>query len=234
MPRLFSKEFNSYKLRKEEKISYKSKIFIAYEGVETEAKYFNMIKNKNKDSISSTVEVFPVDRLRKDGQSHPFQVRDGLIEYYEEIIKDYFDKKIDSLWIVVDIDKHFEKGDKNSSAKCFFEFLSSLETKDKIKINLALSNPSFEIWLILHYKSTKEIDLKLIKENPKISSRKTYIKSILKETLKEDNQRNNMSTYYKYTNTAIKNSSSNDLGITNKELYEKVGTTVRNLLKSLI
>ncbi len=231
MSRFFSKTFDSYKIRNEEKINYKSKIFIAYEGVKTEAKYFNMICEKNKDSLESKVEIFPIDRKKSDGKSHPTYVRDGLIEYYKDEIKDKFDKKSDSLWIVIDIDNHFEKGNYLSSKNNFLEYLESLNLKNGIKINIAISNPSFELWQILHYESPIDLNLEKLKLNKKVSKTKTYIKSHLSQLCNEDKEKRKISNYYKLTNVAIKNSEFKVLAQTNEETFDRVGTTVSDLFK---
>lgn len=238
MARNFSIQYESYKIREEGNKIDPKMIFIAYEGVVTESEYFNLISNKMK-SMPQKVVVFPLDRDKEDGNSHPEKVKEGIIEYYNERLKGGFDKKRDNLWIIIDIDKHFKKTDLTTELEVYLEFLSNLITEDGVKINAGISNPSFELWFILHYKTAEELDIEKIKENRKVSKNKTYIKSLYSEILLEgkylkEKRRRNIHDHFNNTLIAIKNSENKILCNENKELLDKVGTSVGKLLKMIL
>lgn len=220
---------SSKKLREEEKIPFKSRIYIATEGVETERKYFLKLEENSKDFVNKTIDIIPIVREKKDGRSNPNHIRNGIKEYYNEKINNFI-KGIDSLWIVIDTDQHF-----NSNTE-YMEFISSLNID--VKIEAAISNPSFELWLMLHYETAEEIDktsdLKKIKENIKESNKNTYIKKELTKKNKERFLKGNTLHYYEHTKTAIKNAKSQLLVNENEKIYNNVGTTVSKLMEIII
>jgi len=239
MARLFSKTFDSSLERNIGTRKPRKKIFIAFEGINTEPDYFHMLEKQTRDMEDRKIDIFPVDRAREDaGESHPILVRDGMIDYYNNQIKEYYNEDLDSLWIVIDIDKHFKPKDDKTAKEIYTEYLSTLETKDKVKIDVAITNPSFELWLMLHYKTAEDIDanfdLNEIKKNKKISKNNSYIKSKLNIIRSEDKTRKSIDNYYNHIEDAIKNSSSSLLKKTNNDLFESVGTTVSDLLKIII
>lgn len=142
-----------------------SKIVIATEGESTEQKYFLSIKNKiddNDDVINSPLELtilHPIeeDDDRKQGQSNPKAVLEQIKHYAK---KHKIDKN-DEFCVVVDRDR-WEVGE-----------ISGVSTECAQKQNyfFALSNPSFEIWLLLHFENiadfndgNKDIDGKFLKK----------------------------------------------------------------------
>ncbi len=227
MSRLFSNKFNSYKLRTEEKINYKRKIFIAYEGVRTEPKYFSRMNCYLNSQNKYNVELFLVDRFRKDGRSHPKHVRDGIIEYYEEISKDFIPRK-DCLFIVIDIDDHF--GDTPEKvAFNYNEYLHTLITKDGIKISAFVSNPCFELWLILQFEIADNLDLVKLKENEVIGNT-TYCKS---EYSKLRNKFKDL-PFINAVNNARRNSISPLLENKLERLHLGVGTNLNELFEYIL
>lgn len=236
MARLFSNEFNSNKTRNQvSKIEPKKLLFIAFEGSVTEPKYFLSINQILKDSPNYSVKIYPIIRFRRDGLSHPKHVRDGIIEYFEEKIKSNFDKKRDELWIVIDIDHHFKGIKGKSEESAYNEYLESLNTKNGIAIKPAISNPSFELWLLLHFVRAEELNLSLIKKNERISNKYTYIKKQLVDIInnKSDPPQLIYNEYYKLTQTAIQNSKSHLLCHENIDLLNHVGTSVFNLMNCI-
>lgn len=222
MSRLFSPKYDSYKARDEGKINYKKKIFIAYEGLNTEPEYFDKINKYLNSQRTFTVELFSVDRSRSDGKSHPRHVRDGMIEYYE-VIKGDFIKNKDQLCIIVDTDKHFGETEEVVKTK-YNEFLSSLLTSDGTKINAYVSNPCFELWLILQFNDGSSLNLIKLKENKK-EGNTTYSKKELKR-LEEANE--NMPIHIRVNNSRINSVSGifeNNISV----LYNNVGTNLNEL-----
>lgn len=119
-----------YHPRKERTRKPKRRVYIVCEGEKTELKYFNGFKERN-----SGVEIIPVHSKYTDPIS--------IVNFAEERIDKWdidFDEG-DGVWCVFDVDE-------NSSSD--IKKASDLASAKKIKI--ALSNPSFEIWFLLHFK----------------------------------------------------------------------------------
>lgn len=135
-PRLFAKKNNTYLERKTKSENYKRRVIIAFEGGKTEPNYFNDNKYMLQSKSNHLVEVLPLERQSRDGKSSPEHVRDGLIEYCDAN-KDLIDEN-DSLWIVIDVDRHF--GSKSSEKKEKYDlFLKTLKTNKDMDINIAIS-----------------------------------------------------------------------------------------------
>lgn len=225
MARLFSNVYDSDKERNEARIEAKRLIFVAFEGDETEPQYFEKLRRHLGQMDNCRVEIFPVIRKEEDTSSHPKHVRDGLYEYYSEKLKKHFNSKKDELWIVVDIDRQFSPTSSQTSEERYAAFLTSLEADFPVKIRAAISNPSFELWLILHFKTEAELDLAQIKLNRKIGS-KTYIKRLLSDCIASD-----ATDIVELTPVALKNSV--PLRKENCDLLLEVGTSVPVLIESI-
>ena len=229
---LFSDFDDSLKERVTKKIIWKKIIFIAYEGVETEPKYFKHIAKYIKDNSEFNINLFPIDREKSDGKSHPKHVKAVLEEYFERKIKINFSKN-DEYWIVIEKDRHIRND------KAYKEYLNDLYInkgkKNDLEIKAAVSNPSFEIWLILHYKNLEELELDKIKENKKVNSKKTYIKDYLKKILihQISFDKNDYNTWLKLIQKAIKNAENPILAQSNEEMYNEIGTTIKEIMKKL-
>ena len=146
------------------------KIFvIAYEGVIAEPKYFDALKNdiRFNDEI---VHLEPLKRKKRDGRSDPKNVFNKLKLFYSQQKKDYNFKKDDEFWMIIDRD----------SWNCLPEIV--LLCKAENNFFLALSNPCFELWLLLHINDVKKLtqnEKDLLFSNPKVSSSKNHIDIIL-------------------------------------------------------
>ncbi len=224
--RLFPNKDLSRLERTDEKIEYNRKIFIAFEGQDTEPTYFKNITHILMNESKSIVDIIPLDRDELDGKSHPKHVRDGMIEYYTKNKKMIDDR--DSLWIVIDIDKHF--GNKLKDKKInYLDFLESLKTSIKKEIFAAVSMPCFELWLILHHESPSNLDLEKIKKNLKISKHKRYLKDLVSNL-----EKTNGKEVYLNFNKAISNAKDNLLEQDTYNLYKNVGTSIYKLIEDIL
>ena len=102
---------------------------ISVEGSVTEKEYFRGLKK-----LSRNISINYIGR--KSGQSSPKAVLNKIREY----LLDYRGKNYEA-WVVVDRDRWKE------------EHLDALLdwSKTSLKNNMALTNPKFEFWLLLHY-----------------------------------------------------------------------------------
>jgi hypothetical protein len=113
---------------------------IATEGECTEEIYFNAFKPGRDSKIQ--LKVLPT----KQGHSNPKEVLARLHKYEREIGTGLSDE----LWVVIDRD-NWEANDLNTVAA---------EIAKHSKYNLALSNPCFELWLVLHFQDSSGQDSK--------------------------------------------------------------------------
>jgi hypothetical protein len=133
-------------------------IIIATEGKCSEKQYFEALRvRRGKTNIHIHVLA------TQDNRSSPDSVLQRLNEF-----KSYYSLKEsrDELWMVIDVDKWGDSKLSNIARRC----------KQKGYF-LAVSNPCFELWLLMHVKKLSDYsdhELEKIKDNEKTGSR-TYL-----------------------------------------------------------
>lgn len=146
-------------------------IIIAAEGECTEKIYFEALREHAHNSRVH-IEILERDKENKHNSS-PENVLKQLTHYKEEnpIEQD------DELWLVIDKDRWTEKSIKMVAQHC---------AQDSV-CHLALSNPCFELWLILH---STDVSLESQEEKTKMLQNKkggrnaeTYLKRKLRTLL---------------------------------------------------
>lgn len=111
---------------------YKKLFVIAVEGVKTEPQYFEIFNKSNE-------LIIKIKCLKGNFQSSPFQVLKRMKNYLNKESL----KKTDEAWIVIDIDEW-----SNEQITQIYEWSQSKEN-----YGLAVSNPMFEFWLLLHFET---------------------------------------------------------------------------------
>jgi len=141
-----------------------SLVIIATEGRVTEKNYFEALKESFYNS-KVHVEIIP----NEQNESDPTKTFDRLKDFE----KKYQIGNGDSLFLVIDIDKWGDKKISKVATLC-----------KQSNFTLCVSNPCFELWLLLHEKDvtkcSKTEKEKLLK-NKRISVKKLYLDSILSE-----------------------------------------------------
>ncbi len=120
--------------------SYRKVYNIFMEGTRTEPQYFEMLKEKD---LPIHINLFPSQQ-----KTQPIQVLKRAKNY----IKNNALGKNEEAWLVVDIDDRMKND---------FQPLLNWEQESK-KHGVAISNPSFEYWLLLHF--DKGNDVKNLKD----------------------------------------------------------------------
>ncbi len=202
------------------------KLFVlSYEGTVTEKKYFQDFRASVYFNNNGLIEIVSLKRP-KDKGSDPFSVK-KLLNWAK---KEYGFKISDEFWLIIDRD------DWESIHKLNFDELVK-ECKKEENFYLAMSNPCFEIWLVLHLKNLTEFtDEKkaLIFENAKIGN-KNYIDILVAQLQGSDrgyNKRPNPNIYLPLTKTAIERAKSND--ILEEDYPKSIGTHLYKLIEKLI
>jgi hypothetical protein len=147
-------------------------IIISCEGTNTEPEYFEAIKEKLKDNISSLIEIELVPK--PSNASEPKDVLDNLQAFVD---KYDFNKGHDSLWLVCDREKVV---DRKTGKRGLLEVIPLCKEKG---YSIALSNPLFEFWLLLHVVDIKTYNNDTLFDNEKITTRKRYIDKELSSIL---------------------------------------------------
>ena len=152
-----------------------SLIVIATEGAKTERIYFkDFISPKYYQNPRVHVNVIK----RKSNKSAPKYVIDAL----DEFKKEYRLRGDDELWMVIDTDNWPDKQLSDVATKC--------HQKD---YSLAVSNPCFELWLLLHVKDLDEYGadmLKKLESNHKVNQNRTVLENELSQILDGYNKSN--------------------------------------------
>ena len=135
---------------------------ISTEGRVTEPAYFEMIKSKLE--LNTLIEI---DIIEKESNcSSPECVLTDLNIYVES--KYSFSKENDTLWLVLDLEHSEKNRDKVIQIQNEVEELNS---KVKGEYRLALTNPNFEFWLLLHFANIKQYNITELFENRMIESK---------------------------------------------------------------
>jgi hypothetical protein len=132
-------------------------IIIATEGTDTERVYFSAMASPEY-FLNSRIHV---EVLKRRGTaSSP----DHVIKALDEFRKKYKLRRDDELWLVIDVDRWGDKKMAGIARECVQK-----------RYLLAISNPCFELWLLLHLKSLDEYTpdtLDEFRKNAKVGHRR--------------------------------------------------------------
>lgn len=202
----------------------KSKYFIVPEGDKTELQYFQGVKNSREEiGIKDLIEIIPVENEESEfGQSHPLK----KIENFKKSLEDkkiIYDNEIDKVCFIVDRDPQ------NFNEEQYDNFIDKCVKNGYFSY---ISNPTFELFLIMHKDKILELDRKELLENRKINKNKRFLEVELskffgcnKRNIKFDKFKNNIKT-------AIKNEKLFCEDISG--LKTELGSNVGNLLDEMI
>lgn len=172
MPREREELFRDSGFADKEKI-----IVLAFEGNDTEQIYFEEFKDSEKFN-DDLIYLHLLKRPKSDTNSAPNHVFKKL---KKEAKDEYNFNEHDELWMVIDTDRW----------KNIPEIIEECKKLDNMFV--AVSNPCFELWLLLHIKNVsdyKEEELELILRNAKVTSKKNYLDVKLTEILGSYNKSN--------------------------------------------
>jgi hypothetical protein len=130
----------------------KKVVIISCEGCVTEPEYFKAIKRKLSSNLKNLVEIEIVPKPSTD--SKPQAVLNNLEDYITS--KYDFDKETDILWLVIDRESVKDRKD------AIENIIPECQSKG---YSIALSNPTFELWLLLHLTDIIKYNVKSLLEN---------------------------------------------------------------------
>ena len=196
-------------------------IVLAYEGNITEAQYFEKLKD-NVRFNDELIHLMSLKRSKGDTNSAPRHVFKKL----KKEAKDEFNFKLhDELWMIIDRDK--------------WTNISEISTlcQNEGNFYLALSNPCFEFWILLHIKDVSEYNTdeqKAIFENRKVSKSKTHLKRMLSELLEDGYNESRPNPQRFFPNIDIAISRAKSLDNLNEDYPTGLGSHVYKLVEKII
>ncbi|MEH6396262.1 RloB family protein [Pseudoalteromonas sp.] len=137
----------------------KKVVIISCEGSNTEPEYFDAVKRKLSDNLKNLVEVDIVPK--PPGDSEPTAVLNNLKEHVKN--KYDFNEGSDILWLV--IDRESVEARKRNIKKIIPEC-------NRDGYSIALSNPLFEFWLLLHVTDITAYDSDVLIQNKWVNASK--------------------------------------------------------------
>lgn len=151
------------------------KYFFICEGANTEVWYFRKLIDMRKElGIHPMIDIRLMEKTEEDANLSNPKALIKFAEAQKDIVENKFDKKHDKMIVVFDADIYKNKPDE-------FKEIYEVGLQNNI---LAITNPSFELFLLLHYENSyNEIILpnsKSILQNQKFGKRR-YISKIFTE-----------------------------------------------------
>jgi len=183
------REFRSH-LRKRGVREPRRFIVIATEGTKTEKQYFEAMALADAFTPTSKVHIEVLEKLSTD--SSPTHI----IEMLDAFKRKYVLRKYDELWMVIDLDQWQDRELGTVAAQCVQK-----------NYQLAVSNPCFELWLLLHFKSLDDYtDAELVEmaKNKHVTAKRTWLDKELVNVLGSYNKAAIKPTrFFPFANVAI-------------------------------
>lgn len=201
------------------------KLFIlSYEGEKTEVKYFNSFRQSDYFNDSGIIEIVPLKREENTG-TDPLSVKRLL----KKAKDNYPFKKTDEFWVIIDRDQ-WETIHKID----FNKLVADCNKEDNFY--LAMSNPCFEIWLIMHLKDITEYneeEVSKLLENKSVSRKKNHIDVVLGELQGIAYNKNpNPEIFLPLTKKAIERAKK--LNNANEPYPKNLGSHIHKLIEKLL
>lgn len=195
-------------------------IILAYEGNNTEAIYFEALKESIRFN-DELIYLLSLRRAKGDTTSAPIHVFNKLKKEVKDL---YTLDESDELWMIIDRDSW--NNIPEISALC----------KSEGNFNLALSNPCFEFWILLHLKKIEdftEAELIDIYNNHK-NGKKTHLKRLLHDTIAGGYNESKPKPERYLTHIDLAISRAKDLDDPAEDYPTKLGSHVYKLVEKII
>jgi len=199
---------------------------LSYEGTKSEKKYFEDLRQSEYFNDSGQIETIPLKRPKNAG-SNPISVKSLL----SQAKKDFNFKSTDEFWLIIDRD--------DWETIHLLDISALVEDCKKEKnFFMAMSNPCFEIWLILHLtplSTFSEDEQRAIFENEKISANKNHIDEVLATCINNGrgyNKRPDPRLFLPKVYDAIVNAKR--IANTEEDYPSRIGTDVYKLVEKLV
>lgn len=204
----------------------KSKYYIVPEGDNTEIQYFCGVRDNAQElGIRPLIEIIPIENDEEEfGQSHP---KRKLSNFDKDLRSGKFtyDNEIDKVCFVIDRDPQ------NLSEKQLDDFINNCK---KNNYEVYLSNPTFELFLIMHDNRVLKLDRQEMLENRREGrKRKRFLEKKLLEYFECNKTNLNFEKFKPNINKAIKNEKQfcEELNGLKNELGSNVATLLDSMME---
>jgi hypothetical protein len=201
-------------------------IIISCEGRNTEPEYFKAIKNNLSDCIDVLLEIEIVPK--EDNASDPKYVvcnLDTFIDKYD------YKSEHDEMWVV------WDRETVDSRKKHILEMIPECKKKN---YNIAMTNPLFEFWLLLHVADINTYNKDTLYANDWVNEAKTrrYIDKELSKILKNGYNKKNFNIDIVTKENILKALEQeklfeNDLDIIIDNLGSNIGDLIKKILSKI-
>ncbi len=195
-------------------------IILAFEGNDTERIYFEEFK-ESESFNDELIYLHLLKRPKSDTNSAPIHVFNKL---KREAKDEYNFGKNDELWMIIDKDRWTNIPE--IIQKC----------NDLKNMFVAVSNPCFEFWLLLHIKNIDDYskeELNAIIQNKKVTNKKKYIDTQITEILGSYNKSNpEPKRFIPFINKAV--SQAKKLDNPTEDFPQKLGSHVYKLVEKIL
>lgn len=203
------------------------KFFIVTEGDNTEQQYFNGIDmNKEEIGINSLIEICLLENEEDEhGHSHPIKKLENFTKLLKNEDKDIvYYPEIDRVCFVVDRDP------KNFFTDQFFEFVKKTGESG---YEVYISNPTFELFLLMHDDRIFELDREEMLRNDYTtpSKQKRFLEKKIKEFFGFEKQHIKFDKLKNNIDKAIRNEKQFEENVF--ELEKNLGSNVGKLLEEM-
>lgn len=203
----------------------KSKYFVVAEGDKTEIQYFQGIRQyKDEIGIKDLIEIVPVENEEKEhGQSHPLR----KIENFNKSLENdnfTYSKDIDKVCFIVDRDKQNFKSD---------QYDKFLEKCNNYGYYAYVTNPTFELFLLMHSNKIFEYEKEELFENKKVNKNKRFLEIQLLNIFSCNKKNIDFNKFKNRIKIAIENEKEfcEDINELKNELGSNVGILLNEMIK---
>ncbi|ATB70010.1 hypothetical protein SJPD1_1905 [Sulfurospirillum diekertiae] len=207
----------------EESIEAKKAIIISCEGRVTEFEYFNGIKNNLSSFIDVVLEIHVIPKY-----SNASEPKD-IVKNLEEYITNTYDYKNghDECWLVLDREKVPERKT---------NILAIVSTCKSKNYNIAITNPTFEFWLLLHLENIEQYDKEVLFKNDNVNTKRKFIDKELSNRLLGYNKRKGCFPTKIITKENIQRALEQEKLFENEfeKILDKLGSNVGKLINKIV
>lgn len=156
--------------------------YLSVEGIRTEPLYLkHLINNRRELGILDQIELVPLERTHRDeGRTQPEELLEIILEFRKARIESGEDSQQDDVYCIM-FDKDSFKNELHPNEK-YFEFIKRALDEG---IEVIVTNPCFELWLILHKEHTYQRYIlpkyRQLLRNRKINSTDTVASKMFKD-----------------------------------------------------
>lgn len=220
-------------------------IFISCEGAVTEEEYFNIaseifsaVKSKiqfisvMEDAVNTPSKYRTREQVNEITRCQPKQLVEkiNIFKQEKQLDFDFANHPEDEFWIITDIDNH-------TDANNIDDWESALAECDEKGYGYAISNPFFEIWLLLHHLDVNDDDHKFAVTETHPYERTGHFRDRLRNDAKAPLKDKKHISFIHYNEEKVKQAIKRAKGLhrdKEKRWPHNLGTTVYLLLEKIV